>query len=157
MNVNEFLFDAKGNLVSPIQITLSESAGPIPPPYAYFVDVKLSLEEDVLWLTHEEKAYRLGKDTWKREIKAKIALNTTQTEVLAQLLLDAGFETWKTKDFTEQEHTEVGVSLNKLSITWGSKKLDFNYKFKELENTQYTQQVKVLNYLRKLYTLERGE
>jgi len=149
-DVDKFLYKKRKKMVQPIDITLSEYAGPVPPPLVYEIDVHVVMKDKKLCLFHKEKAEKKGAE-WGKNIDDCVALSETQIKLLAEHLLKADFPKWQEKRFTEKEHTAVGLSFNHLTIHWGDKKLTFEYFLKDLDNEAYTKQKDFIAFLKGFY------
>jgi hypothetical protein len=137
-------------MVQPIDITLSEYAGPVPPPLVYEIDVTVVRNKKKILLFHKEKAEKKGAE-WAKNIDECLTLSEEQVKNLAENLLKADFPNWKEKLFTEKEHTAVGLSFNHLTIIWGDKKVIFEYFLKDLENEAYSKQKEFIAFLKGFY------
>ena len=149
-NVEKFLYKKRKKMVQPIEITLSEYAGPVPPPLVYEIDVHIFLKNKKVCLTHKEKAEKKGTQ-WGKNIDDCLILSESQVKTLAQALLDADFPKWQDKRFTEKEHTAVGLSFNHLTVHWGDKKITFEYFLKDLENENYIKQKTFIAFIKGFY------
>jgi hypothetical protein len=149
-DIDKFLYKKRKKMVQPIDITLSEYAGPVPPPLVYETDVHIVLKNKKICLFHKEKAEKKGAE-WGKNIDDCITLSENQVKTLAQALLDADFPKWQDKLFTEKEHTAVGLSFNHLTIQWGDKKITFEYFLKDLENETYAKQKTLIAFLKGFY------
>lgn len=150
-NVDKFLYKKRKKMIQPIEITLSEYAGPVPPPMVYEIDVYVVLKNKTVCLFHKEKAEKKGTE-WGKNIDDCITLSENEVKTLAQALLDADFPKWQDKKFTEKEHTAVGLSFNHLTIHWGDKKITFEYFLKDLENEAYSKQKTFITFLKGFYS-----
>ncbi|MCS7076141.1 MAG: hypothetical protein NZ455_05510 [Bacteroidia bacterium] len=149
-DVEKFLYKKRKKMVQPIEITLSEYAGPVPPPQVYEIDVHILLKNKKVILSYKEKAER-KEGGWAKDIQESLILTENQVKDLAQALIDNDFLHWKDKRFTEQEHNALGLSFNYLNIHWGDKKIAFEYFLRDLENEQYVKQKRFIAFLKRLY------
>lgn len=150
-DVDKFLYKKRKKMVHPIDITLFEYAGPVPPPFVYEINVHIVLKNKKVYLYHKKKAEKKGAE-WTKNIDDCVTLSESQVKELAQALLNADFPKWQNKHFTEKEHTALGVSFNHLTVQWGDKKITFEYFLKDLENELYAQQKTFIAFLKGFYT-----
>lgn len=150
-DVEKFLYKKQKKMVQPIDITLSEYAGPVPPPMVYEIDIHIVLKNKKITLFHKEKAEKKGEE-WGKNIDDSIILSENQVKNLAQVLLEVDFLHWQNKHFTEKEHSAVGLSFNHLTVQWGDKKVTFEYFLKDLDNETYSRQKTFIAFLKGFYT-----
>lgn len=149
-NIEKFPYKKRKKMIQPIEIILSEYAGPVPPPLVYEIDVHILLKNKKVRLIHKEKAEKKGTQ-WGKNIDDCLILSESQVKTLAQALLDADFPKWQDKRFTEKEHAAVGLSFNHLNIEWGNKKVIFEYFLKDLENEDYIKQKTFIAFIKGFY------
>jgi hypothetical protein len=138
----------------PTRLELTESSGPVAPPYQYKLRVALDVGKAGITLAYDDEgAYAGGEPTRKKTDDGPLTrkgYETLMRDLVALGLLDLG-----TVAIAPEKKTRVGISFNRLTLKQGRRTLvDVGYTLAELGRPEGAKIKQVVERLRRVLRLK---
>ncbi len=146
----ESFITAQGSYLSPVDIELFESAGPIAPVYFYQTELHLSDESDKLVLKVDQEA---GEKVEGLQDNLHVERDFSEAEYkeLVRKFEALNIQSLKSRKLTPETKKLVGISFNYLEISIGEDfNLTFEYILTDLKKPEFQAQAKLIEELKKL-------